>query len=383
MRQISEREEELPYGIIDKLIEIAVEHKDVISLGPGEPDFPLPKPLVKEVKRIAHLVNHYSPTGGRHELKEAIIKKLKKENRIKAGIDSVAVTTGAMEGLLLSMMCAMDATEQIIIPNPGYMGYVPCAELVDAVPMPLQLLEENKFEPIPDDIEKLINSKTVALLINTPANPTGNVIRKSTLEEIADLAVEHDIYIFSDEAYEHIIYDKAKHVSIGSLNGMRDYVLSLFSFSKSYAMCGFRVGYATGPPELIKAIEHAHTYTTLSTPTISQMLATKALSVSKKYTQDMVKEYKRRRNLIVKRLNELGFVTHTPQGAFYTFSNIQNFSNSSRKFAQDLLKKGKVAVVPGIEFGNYGEGFIRCSYATKYELIEKAMGRIEKFLKKY
>jgi len=383
MKHISERELELPFGVIDKLLEIAVEHKDIISLGPGEPDFPAPKPIVAYTKKIAHLVNHYSPPVGRHELREAIVKKVRKDNKIKADIGNVAITTGSMEGFVLAMMCAMDAGEQIILPNPGYMGYVPAAELVDVAPMPLQLKEENKFEPNPDDIEKLINNKTAALLINTPANPTGNVIRKSTLEEIADLAIEYDIYIFTDEAYEHIIYDDAKHVSIGSLNGMQDYVVSLFTFSKSYAMCGYRVGYIVGPKDLIKAISHAHTYTTLATPTISQMLAVKALQMPKVYTERMVKEYRRRRNMLVKRLNELGFATHMPQGAFYAFSNIQNFEKSSRKFAKDLLNKGKVAVVPGIEFGIYGEGFIRFSYATDYKLIEKAMDGIEKFLKKY
>ncbi len=382
MRHISRRELELPPAEIAHMIEITVEHKDIISLGPGEPDFPAPPPIVSYTKKIAGLVNHYSPVGGKHELKEAIAKKVRKENKIKADIDNVVVTTGSMEGFMLASICGICSGEQLIVPNPGYLGYVPCAELVDVVPVSLELKEENKFEPDPDDIEKLISKKTAALAINTPANPTGNVISKKTLEEIADIAVEHDLYIFSDEAYEHIVYDNAKHVSIGSFNGMEDYVASLFSLSKSYAMCGYRLGYCVGPDDLIAAMTKAHTYTTLSTPTISQFLAIKALSLPHKYTDRMVREYKRRRNLIVKRLNEIGLATPLPQGAFYAFPNIEGFSKDSRKFSRLLLNKAKVAVVPGIEFGSCGEGHIRCSYAVKYEKIEKAMDKIEKFLKK-
>jgi aminotransferase len=383
MKHISERENELPDAMIGRLLEIAVEHKEIISLGPGEPDFPAPPEIVKETKRIAGIVNHYSPPPGRHELKEAIIKKLKKENKIKADFDSVVVTTGSQEGMLLALMCAMDATEQLLLPNPTFLGYLPCAELVDVVPMPVHLKEENRFEINPDDVKKLITKKTAALLVNSPANPTGNVMRKKTMEELADIAVDNDIYIFSDEAYEHIIYDKARHVSIGSLNGMKDYVATFFTFSKSYAMCGYRVAYCVGPKDLIGAMAKSKVYTTLSTPTISQMLAVKALTMPKTYTRHMVSEYKRRRNMIVKRLNDMGLRTIKPEGAFYTFSNIQHIEPDSRKFAKALIEKAKVAVVPGVEFGLYGEGFIRCSYATEYKRIEQAMDRIEAFLKKY
>lgn len=374
---------ELPDAIIGQLLEIAVEHKDIISLGPGEPDFPAPQLLIDYTKEIIHLATHYSPPIGRHELREAVIKKVRNQNRIKADLDNVLITTGSQEGLLLALLCATDATEQIILPSPSFLGYLPAIELCDAVPMPVQLKEENKFELQADDVEKLINKKTSAIIINTPCNPTGNVMSKKALEELADVAVNHDLYIFSDEAYEHIIYDNAKHVSIGSLNGMEDYAVSFFTFSKSYAMCGFRVGYCIAPADLIAAMAKSHTYTTLSTPTISQMVAAKALSLPHVHTQKMVDEYNRRRKMLVKRLNELGFRTIMPQGAFYAFSNIQDFEKDDRKFAKVLLNKAKVAVVPGSEFGVYGSGYVRCSYATKYELIEEAMNRLERFLRKY
>ncbi len=381
MRHISERETQLPEAMIGQLLEIAAEHKEIISLGPGEPDFPMAPELIRYAKSIANNINHYSPPVGRTDLREAIVKKLKKENKINADIGNVTITTGSQEGMMLAMMCTCDATEQIILPNPGFLGYVPCAELVDVVPVPMPLFDENDYQIDPDELRKKINKKTAALLINTPANPTGGVMTKKTLEEIAQIAIERDLYIITDEAYEHIVYD-AKHVSMASLNGMEKNTISLFSFSKSYAMCGFRIGYAVAPEKIIKAIAKSHIYTTLSTPTISQKLAVKALNTTA-YTQKMVKEYRRRRDLIVKRLNEMGLYTPTPEGAFYAFASIKNFEKNSRKFAKDALFKAKVAVVPGFEFGVYGEGYIRCSYATKYELIVQAMDRLEKFLKAY
>lgn len=380
MKHISERERELPSSEIGRLLQIARENKDVISLGPGEPDFPAHPEVVAYTKKIANNVNKYSPPVGLHELREAVVKKAREENKIDAGLDNVVVTTGSQEGLLLSMMCALDSTEQLIIPDPGFMGYASCAELVDVTPVGLPLLQKNKFIPNPDDLKKLINEKTGGLVLNTPANPTGSVYSKKVLEEIADIAVEKEIYIFSDEAYEHIIYDKAKHVSIGSFNGMEDYVISLFSISKTYAMCGYRVGFCIGPEDIMKAMAKAHTFTSLAAPTISQVLAVKALSLPKSYTNEMVAEYKRRRNFIVKRLNELGLKTHMPDGAFYAFSDITDFESRSQKFAADLLSKAKVACLPGTEFGVHGEGFVRFSYATGYDRIEKAMDNVEKFL---
>jgi aminotransferase len=264
------------------------------------------------------------------------------------------------------------------------LAYIPTIELFDAVPVAVPLLAENNFEINTDDVGKLIDKKkTKAIIINTPANPTGNVIKRKTLEELADLAVEYDMYIFSDEAYEKIIYDNANHVSVGSLNGIQDYVVSFFTFSKSYAMCGYRLGYCVAPKRVADAITKIHVYSSISAPTISQMLGVKALAIGNKYTNFMVKEYRRRRDFIVKRLNEIGLGTIKPQGAFYAFSNISAYMRDSRRFAFDLLAKAHVAVVPGAEFGRYGEGYIRCSYATRLPLIEKAMKRIESVLRRY
>ncbi len=380
MVHLSEREEQLPDQAIEKLIELMVEHPSVLSLGPGEPDFSLPKPLIAEVKRLSNQVNHYATAGGLKELREAICRKVKRDNKISARPENVVVTCGSQEALLLSAACTLDVSEEILVPNPGFMGFLPSFQMFNASVDSYSLSEENNFEPNPDEIKKLIDKKTRVILINSPANPTGNVISRKVMEEIADIAVDHDLAIFSDEAYEKILYDGAKHVSPASLNGMQDRVFTFQSFSKTYAMCGFRLGYVVAPEKAATAIKKTHVYTTICAPTLSQKLGIKALSLPQKYTLDMVKEYDRRRKVIVRRLNDMGLPTSNPKGAFYTFSNIKHISKNSSKFAFDLLKKQKVAVVPGSDFGTEGEGFIRCSFATKMPIIEKALDRIEKFI---
>jgi len=383
MTHISEREQDLPEQEIEKLLEIQAEHPDILSLGPGEPDFSAPKPIIEYTRKIAHKVSHYSPAGGRKDFKEAICKKLKKDNKVHARPENVVATCGSQEALMLATACTLDVSEQIILPNPGYMAFLPTVQIFNAHPVFVELKEENDFEPNPDEIEKLIDKKkTKVILLNSPANPTGNVIRKKILEEIADIAIENDLYIFSDEAYEKILYDGAKHVSIGSLGGMQDHVVTFQTFSKTYAMCGYRLGYASAPEKLANAMKKTHVYTSICAPTISQMLGVKALGLSSKYTHKMVAEYNKRRKVIVKRLNDMGLSTPVPKGAFYTFSNIQHINKSSKKFAYDLLKKQKVAVIPGIDFGNAGEGYIRCSYATDIKIIKQAMDKLEKFVKK-
>ena len=382
MVHISERERQLPRQLIGDLLRIASEDKSVISLSAGEPNFPLPSPIVKEVIKYADKSNHYSPPGGRHELKEAIIKKLKKENKINLKPENIIATCGSQEALMLASVCVLDVGDEAIIPDPSYMCYLPTIELMDGVPSRLELKEEEGFNINPDRLKRLVDKKrTKYILINSPCNPTGNVINRKILEEIADIAVENNLFVFSDEAYEKIIYDQ-KHVSIGSLNGMQDYVATFQTFSKSYAMCGFRLGYCAGPEKLIKAMTKTHVDTTTSAPTISQLIGVKALQLKKSYIDRMVNDYRKRRDLIVKRLNEIGLRTVKPEGAFYAFSNITNFSKNSFMFAHNLLQKAKVAIVPGSEFGRYGEGYVRFSYATEIHLIEKAMERIEKYLKR-
>lgn len=383
MTHLSERELQLPTLEFPKIFKRVINDKSVISLGPGEPDFDTPKPLIDYARKVIGQGTHYSEPQGMLSLREAIVKNAWKENKIKTSAENVVVTCGSQEALFASLLTALDPTEQVVLPSPGYIGYLPAIELVNGVPVFLKLEESDKFEINPDLLKKIIDKKrTKAIILNSPANPTGNVLSKKVIEEIADIAVDNDIYIFSDEAYEKIIYDK-KHVSPASLNGMEDYVVTFKTFSKSYAMCGFRLGYAIGPREFIQEMNKVHHYITLTAPHTSQLVGLKALTSNMQpHVDKMVKEYRRRRDLIVRRLNELDMPTTMPDGAFYTFSNISSYSKSSSKFAKSLIDKAKVAVVPGTEFGPHGEGYIRCSFATKYELIEKAMDRVEKFLRK-
>ena len=384
MVEISEREQELPDLEIEKLIAIAVEHPEIISLGPGEPDFPLHKDLVAHTKKIAHKVNHYSPAGGLRELREAICKKLKKDNKIKANPDNVVVTCGSQDALVLGAACCLDVSEQIILPNPGYMAFLSTFELFNANPRFVDLKEEDDYSVNPDLVKKAINKKkTKVLLINSPSNPTGNVLSKKILEELADIAIDNDLYVFSDEAYEKILYDGTKHYSIGSFNGMKDYAVTFQTFSKSSAMCGHRLGYVVAPDKLAEAIRKTHVLTTVCAPTISQLMGIKALKMGDKHITQMVKEYDRRRKLIVPRLNEMGISSPMPKGAFYAFGNIKNFDDNSKRFCTNMIKKAKVAAVPGVDFGPAGEGHVRFSFATKYSLIKKALDRMEPWLKKY
>ncbi len=382
MKVISQRELELPDAVIGKLLEISSEHKDVISISVGEPDFVAPKPIRDYTKKIIDKATHYGAPQGNIELREAICRKLKIHNKIYADPKNILVTCGSQEAIFVAMNTCLDVADQVIVPNPGYLVYTPAVELVDGVPVPLEIREDENWEINIDRLRKLIDKKkTHGIIINTPNNPLGTVFDKKKLEEIADIAVEYDLYIFSDEAYEKLVYDK-KHVSIGSFNGMEDYVVTFYTFSKSYAMCGYRLGYAVGPEKLISAMNKVSHYITLSAPTISQLVGIKALSLSGKYTEMMRREYDKRRKFIVKRLNEIGLLTRMPYGAFYTFSSIKHLSKNSYNFAKDLLNKSRVAVVPGTEFGKFGEGYIRVSYATDLNKIKIAMDRIEKFVNK-
>jgi len=382
---ISERQEELPQSTIGNLLKIAVEDKSIISLGPGEPDFVSPKNVISSAKKwLDRKFTHYSPPGGRKEFKEAITRKLEKENGIRARPENIIVTTGSTEAILLGLMCTIDPGEGVIITDPGFLAYKPTVEILNGMPISVPLLEEEGFQINLDRIKgSIVPEKTNTMIINTPCNPTGTVLKKKVLEEIADFAVENGILIISDEAYEKFVYDDARHISIGSLNGMEKHVLTLHSFSKTYAMAGFRLGYAAGPENIIKAMTKLHIFSSISAPTLSQLAGMSALRGPQGCIERMRKEYDRRRRLIIKRLNEIeGFECPKPEGAFYAFPDITAFGMKSLKFAEWLLEKAKVAVVPGTEFGKHGEGYIRLSYATSYNKIVRALNRIEKATKR-
>jgi len=383
---ISERETELPISTIGELIRIAEEERGIISLGPGEPDFSSPKNVINfACKRLREGATHYSPPAGKEELREAIAKKLRKENRIEITPDNIIVTVGSTEAIMMTLMCTIDPGEGVLVPDPGFLAYKPTVEILNGMPLCVPHYERDGFRFNADDARKaIIPEKTNVIIINTPSNPTGTVYNRKNLEEIADFACEYDLLVISDEAYEKLVYGGEKHISIASLNGMEDRAVTLQSFSKSYAMPGFRIGYAAGPENIIKAMKKIHIYSTVCAPTVSQEAALEALRGPQKIVARMVKEYDRRRKLIYNGLNEIpGFSCVEPRGAFYVFPNIKAFGMKSFDFSKWLLNNAKVAVVPGTEFGRLGEGYVRCSYATSYDKISTALDRIEKAAKKH
>jgi aspartate/methionine/tyrosine aminotransferase len=381
---LSEREEELPEEDLGKLMKILVEKKDIISLGPGQPDFGPPKHVISAAKKALDKgCSAYSPIEGRKELLEELTKKLKRENGIDTSPEQICVTSGSNEAILLALMCVVDPGEEVLVPDPGFLDYIPSVEILNGYPVSIPLYYENNFQLEPESIRNLIKDKKKlkAIIINTPGNPTGTVFSKKLLERIAEIAVENNLLIISDEAYEKFVYN-TKHVSIGSLNGMHDYVLTLQTFSKTYGMPGFRVGYAVGSKKIINAIRYIHLFDSLCAPTISQIAAVAALKGPQNHIKKIVKEYDKRRKFLAKRINEIkGLECKEPQGAFYILAKY-DFDMKARNFVRWLIDNAKVSVVPGTDFGRYGEGFIRFSYATDFNLIKKAMDRIEKALKK-
>jgi len=381
---IAEREMELPVVKLGGLLKIAAERKDIISLGPGEPDC-LPPSCVKQwLETSSWGFTHYSPPGGRADLKHELVRKLNTKNGIRASVENIIVTTGSTEGILLTLLCTVDPGEGVILTDPAFLAYKPTIEILNGMPLCVPLRMADGFEPRMEAMQDaLLKEKTMAIILNTPCNPTGVVYTKKKLEEIADFAVENDLLIISDEAYEDFTYDGTRHISAASLNGMHERVISLFSFSKSYAMTGFRVGYAVGPRKIINAMEKVHMYTSLCTPTISQGACLAALK-GKQEIKGVVKEYDRRRKLMMEWLDKMGWQYIKPKGAFYILPRIPKGApkSSSIAFAEWLLEKAKVAVVPGTDFGQHGEGFVRLSYATSYERIDEAMGRIWKAMRR-
>lgn len=382
---ISEREKELPISTIGKMLKICEESRSIISLGPGEPDFESPKNIIRAAQRaLGKGMTHYSPVAGRVEFVEAIIRKLRKENGISAGEENVIVTCGSTEAIMLALIATVDPGEAVMLPDPGFLSYKPTVEVLNGMPICIPLEEGRGFQFDVDVMERIVlPEKTRVLIINTPSNPTGTVLSRKTLEGLADFVVEHGLLVLSDEAYEKLVYGDARHVSMGSLNGMDKHVMTLHSFSKTYAMPGFRLGYACGPEEVVRAMTKLHVFSSLCAPTVSQMAGLEALRGPQAPVERMRKEYDRRRRMMIKRVGEVpGWSCQEPEGAFYVFPNIRSMGMKSLRACEWLLKEAKVATMPGTEFGRMGEGFLRLSYATAYEKIERAMDRIEGAVRK-
>lgn len=379
---ISEVLDQIPISGIRRLFELASRMADVINLGIGEPDFDTPKHIKEAaINALMEGYTHYTSNAGLLELREALIEKLRRENDIDVTVDEVLVTVGGEQALANAILATVRRGDEVLILSPSFVSYKPLVMMAGGVPVEVPVKEENEFIPIVDDIKRYITEKTRVIIINTPCNPTGAVYPRKVLEEIADLAVERNLMIISDEAYEKIVFD-GEHVSIASLNGMRDRVISVFSFSKTYAMTGWRLGYVVARRDVINRMVKLNMYLVTCPVAFVQRAGIAALKGPQECVKRMVYEYRRRIEMVYKRLKEIPDISVVkPKGTFYIFPNMSSYGKSS-EVAEYLLYEARVAVVPGSAFGKYGEGYVRISCAAPYEKLVEAMDRLEKSLRK-
>ena len=371
---------------IRRLFSLAQSIPGVISLGIGEPDF-VPPPHVRDAAKQAfdEGKTHYMHTAGIPELRVALTKKTKRDYGLSYDPESeVLVTVGGTEAIFLALLTVINPGDEVLVPDPGFVCYRPSILMAEGVPVSMPLLEENSFTLNAEIVMPLITKKSRVIIINSPNNPTGSVFSHDDLAALARLAAEHDLIVISDEVYEKMTYDDAKHYCLPTFPSMRERTIVVNSFSKTYAMTGLRVGYAFGPKELIAPMKLTHQFTTACVSGPAQYAAISALEGPQNCVRDMVQEFKRRRRFLHARLNEIeGFSCGLPKGAFYMFPDIKEFEMSSKKFAAHLLNKAKVVTVPGSSFGERGEGYLRFSYATAHDKIEEALDRIEKAVKEF
>lgn len=353
---------------IRKMFEVCSEN--AINLGIGEPDFDTP-PHIRQavIDALDEGFTHYTFNKGILELREAISKKLNNENNVKADPESIIVTVGASEALYMCAQALINKGDEVLIPDPGFLAYDAVIKISEGNPIPIPLKMENDFRMSAEDVENLITPKTKAMILNSPSNPTGSVMNRSEIKKISKLAEDNDIFIISDEIYEKITYG-TKHHSPGEFT---DNAIVINGFSKTYAMTGFRVAYVAAREDILEELLKIHQYNTACASSISQKAALAAIEGPQNCVDEMVGEFKRRRDLMVGRLNEMGGECKLPEGAFYTFPHVQD----SQEFVSQALEND-VVTVSGEAFGKYGSEHVRMSYATSYSEIETAMERLEK-----
>lgn len=360
----AKRTDSIELSTIRKLFEVT--NPDAINLGIGEPDFDVPENIRKAMKKgIDEGFTHYSSNKGFDNLRQAIVSKLKEENNIKTDIDNVILTCGASEALFDCCQALFEKDDEVLIPNPGFLSYEAGIKLAEAKPVGIETPMENDFKLTADDVQEQISSKTKGIIINSPSNPTGAVMEKEDIKAIAELADDHNFMIISDEIYEKIIYDNKKHYSPAEFG---ENVITLNGFSKTYAMTGLRIAYMVSPKYITEDLLKIHQYATACASSISQIGALEALTGPQDSVNNMVNEFKRRRDLICDSLNDMGYNCIKGEGAFYVFPKV----NDPKFFVQKAMDAG-VICVPGIAFGSVGKDFVRMSYANSYENIVKAM----------
>jgi aminotransferase len=381
---VSDRVQTVPPSGIRRFFDIAATMDDVISLGIGEPDFNAPPVVARAgAEALAKGDVHYTSNSGTIELRRAIADHVAGLYGLRYDPETeILVTVGVSEALYLALTAILDPGDEVIVPEPCFVSYASGVTLAGGVPVSVPTYVRERFQVTVEALRAAITPRTKALLIGSPNNPTGAVVSRERMAEIATLAEEHDLLVLSDEIYDRLIYGVG-HTCFGSLPDMRERTIVLQGFSKAYAMTGFRVGYALAPAPLLAAMRKVHQYTIMSAPTIGQHAALAALLQGEDAVQAMVAEYDRRRQLIVGGLNQIGLSCFEPQGAFYAFPSIEVTAMDDNTFAETLLQEQRVAVVPGSAFGQSGRGFVRCSYATAYEQIEAALERMQRFVRRH
>ena len=385
---LSERVRTTPPSGIRRFFEIAATMDDVISLGIGEPDFVTPQPAVQAgIEALQNGATSYTANAGRADLRAAISDELSSRYGVSYDAEGEILTTvGVSEAMQLTMLSVLDPGDEILIPEPCFVSYAPTARFAEANVVHVPTRVENDFQVTADTLESYITPNTKALFLGYPNNPTGAVLRRDTLEDIAALVQEHDLLVISDEIYDRLVYGQAHdrgHVCVPSIDGLRDRTILLGGFSKGYAMTGWRIGYACAPEPILRGLYKVHQYMIMSAPTVSQIAAHTAITACQDEVEEMRQAYDKRRRVLVDGLNEAGLPTFEPEGAFYCFPDIRSTGLSSEDFAQQLLEEEHVACVPGDAFGPSGAGYVRCSYATGLEDIKEAVRRIQRFAAKH
>lgn len=369
---------------IRAFFDMANEIPDVISLGVGEPDFDTPWHIREAgIQALQSGKTFYTSNAGLQELRAAISSYTKRKTGLTYNPENqIIVTVGGSEAIDLALRALLNAGDEVIYLEPGFVSYYPCIKLADGVPVPIRLTEENRFRLKPEQLEAAVTPKSKVLILSYPNNPTGAVMEKEDLEALLPVIQKHDLIVISDEIYGELTYG-VKHCSIAGLPGMEQRTIIINGFSKSFAMTGWRLGYALGNHEIIEQMVKIHQFAVMCAPTISQYAAIEAMEQGDGDIEAMRESYDQRRKFLYHELQRLGLPCFEPQGAFYMFPNIREFGLSSSEFALKLLKEEKVAVVPGDSFGECGEGFVRISYAASLQNLKEAVNRIFRFLSRY
>ena len=381
---LSEKTVGLKPSGIRKFFDLVSEMKDAISLGVGEPDFDTPWHIRDEgIYSLEKGRTFYTSNSGLKELRQEICAYMKRTQDIDYVWDKeVLITVGGSEGIDLMFRAMINEGDEVLIPQPSYVSYEPCAILANAKPVIINLKNENNFRLTPAELEAAITPKSKILVLPFPNNPTGGIMEKEDLEAIVDIIIKNDLYVLSDEIYGELTYTGKPHVSIASFPGMKERTVVINGFSKAYAMTGWRLGFACGPQEIIAQMTKIHQYAIMCAPTTSQYAAVEALRHGEDDVKMMRESYNQRRRFVLHMLSEMGIPCFEPLGAFYLFPCIKEFGLSSEEFANKLLEEEKVAIVPGTAFGDSGEGFLRISYAYSIDNLRKALTRLGKFVER-